>query len=234
VYGRRHGRRDLRFEASGGLLHGALVMRDKETDTYWSIITGGAIAGELAGTPLEELPLGEKARWKDWVTQHPDTVVLSVGGREHVEDNPYESYFASDAGFRAIEARDRRLETKDPIFAFQLDGRTYAVPFDAFEGGAVFTAGHRELFLHRPAGVEVFSSTRAFQGAEGDFARHADGWHHVPSGAHFEAKQGDFVGASDAEVPRLEGFDTYWYVWSLTHPDTEVLGPATPERSGAR
>jgi hypothetical protein len=234
VYGRRYGGRDLRFEASGGLLHASLVMRDKETDTYWSVITGDAIAGELAGTPLEELPLGEKTRWKDWVARHPDTVVLSVGGREHVEDNPYEGYFASPSGFRAVEARDRRLETKDPIFSFQMDGRRYAVPFEAFEGGAVFRAGDRELFLYRATDVEVFSSTRAFQGAEGDFVRRADGWHHLPSGARFDAKRGRFVGAPGAKVPKLEGFDTYWYVWSLTHPDTEVLAPRNPERSGAR
>jgi len=69
VYGRSYGGQDLRFEASGGLMHAALVMRDKETDTYWSIMTGDAIAGDLRGTPLEELPLGEKAQWKDWVAR---------------------------------------------------------------------------------------------------------------------------------------------------------------------
>jgi len=120
VYGRQYDGKDLRFEASGGLMHAALVMRDKETDSYWSIMTGDAIAGDLRGTRLEEWSLGEKAQWKDWVARHPNTLVLSVNGEEHVENNPYDNYFSSDSGFRDIAARDDRLETKAPVFTFQL------------------------------------------------------------------------------------------------------------------
>ena len=120
MYGRQYDGKDLRFEASGGLMHAALVMRDKETDSYWSIMTGDAIAGDLRGTRLEEWSLGEKAQWKDWVARHPNTLVLSVNGEEHVENNPYDNYFSSDSGFRDIAARDDRLETKAPVFTFQL------------------------------------------------------------------------------------------------------------------
>lgn len=221
MYGRHYDGKDLRFEASGGLMHAALVMRDKETNSYWSIMTGDAIAGDLAGTPLEELPLGEKAQWKDWVARHPDTVVLSVNGAEHVENNPYDNYFDSDSGFRGIEARDRRLETKDPIYSFQLDGRAYAVPFSVFEEGAVFEAGGRELFLYRPKGVAVHHSTLAFQGEAGDFARRAGGWYHEPSDTPLDPDRGGFGGSGSPS--RLEGLDTFWYMWSLTHPETEVL-----------
>jgi hypothetical protein len=229
VYGRHYDGKALRFEASGGLMHAALVMRDKETDTYWSIMTGDAIAGELAGTPLEELPIGEKAQWRDWVARHPDTVVLSVDGEEHVENNPYDNYFDSESGFRGLEARDRRLETKDPIYSFQLDGRAYAVPFPAFEGvGALFRAGGRELLLFRPEGVAIYYSTLAFQGSVGDFARRPDGWYHEPSGTRLDPERGGFVGSGSPS--RLEGFDTFWYMWSLTHPDTEVLSPPESAR----
>jgi hypothetical protein len=225
VYGRQYDGKDLRFEASGGLMYAALVMRDKETDSYWSIMTGDAIAGDLKGTPLEEWPLGEKAQWKDWAARHPDTLVLSVGGEEHVENNPYDNYFASDSGFRDIAARDRRLETKTPIYSFQLGEEKFAVPFSAFEDGAVFRAAGREIFLYRPGGVAFFFSTLAFQGAEGDFAREGDGWRNTSSGGQFDPEQGRF---KDSSVKRLHGFDTYWYMWSLTHPDTQVLKAASP------
>ena len=220
MYGRQYDGKDLRFEASGGLMHAALVMRDKETDSYWSIMTGDAIAGDLEGTPLEEWPLGEKAQWKDWVARHPATLVLSVGGEEHVENNPYDNYFASDSGFRDLAARDGRLETKEPIYSFQIGDKKYAVPFSAFEGGAVVRAGGREAFLYRPADVAVFYSTLAFQGTEGTFERRQGGWHHAPTGARLDPGAGGFEAAE-----RLDGFDTYWYMWSLTHPDTEVLEP---------
>jgi len=98
----------------------SLVMRDRETDSWWSIMTSDAIGGELNGADLVELPKGEKTTWKDWRQRHPDTLVLSVGGEEHVENNPYDNYFSSDSGFRDIAARDDRLETKAPVFTFQL------------------------------------------------------------------------------------------------------------------
>jgi hypothetical protein len=224
VYGRQYDGKDLRFEASGGLMHAALVMRDKETDSYWSIMTGDAIAGDLKGTPLEEWPLGEKAQWGDWVARHPDTLVLSVNGEEHVENNPYDNYFSSDSGFRDLAARDDRLETKAPIYSFQLGDGKFAVPFSSFEGGAVFRAGGREVLLYRPRGVAVFYSTLAFTGAEGEFERGGEGWRHVPSGEKLDPESGRFGSAS---TERLDGFDTYWYMWSLTHPDTAVLKPAS-------
>jgi len=211
-------------------MHAALVMRDKETDSYWSIMTGDAIAGDLKGTALEEWPLGEKAQWKDWVARHPDTLVLSVNGEEHVEDNPYDNYFASDSGFREIAARDGRLETKVPIYSFQLGEGKFAAPFSAFEEGAVFRVGGREIFLYRPAGVAVFYSTLAFQGREGEFVRNGGTWIHEPSGARLDPNRGRFAGTGGAasSVKRLEGFDTFWYMWSLTHPDTDVLTPVRP------
>lgn len=229
MYGRRYKGRSLRFEASGGLLHGAMVMRDKETGSYWSIITGDAIAGDFAGTPLGLWPLAEKARWKDWVARHPDTIALSVNGQEHVDANPHESYYTSAAGFRGIAASDRRLVTKSPVYSFRLGEQEYAVPFSAFEDGAIFRAGGREMFLYRPRGAEVFRSSLAFVGAEGAFAYQERGWFHEPSGTFFNPDKGCFVSAtgSEAAVERLEGFDTYWYMWSLTHPGAHVLAPAS-------
>jgi hypothetical protein len=144
-----------------------------------------------------------------------------VAGQEHVENNPYDNYFASDSGFRDLAARDQRLGTKEPIYSFQIGAGKYAVPFSAFEGGAVVRAGGRAVFLYRPADVAVFYSTLAFQGAEGAFERREGAWHHVPSGARLDTGAASFGGAE-----RLDGFDTYWYMWSLTHPDTEVLKPA--------
>ena len=55
MYSREYQGRALNFEASGGLLNASLVMQDKETDTYWSIIEGKAIAGEKElGVKTEE------------------------------------------------------------------------------------------------------------------------------------------------------------------------------------
>jgi len=228
VYGRRYAGRELTFEASGGLLHSALVMRDRETGSYWPILTGAAAAGPLRGTRLEELPGSAKMAWQDWRRLHPDTVVLSVGGVEHISNNPYDQYFASDSGFREASAKDKRLPTKEPVWAFELDGRRFAAPFRAFEGGAAFHVGERWVFLYRPKGASLYSSTRALA-AEGRIRRTEGGWVHEPSGGRFDPSRGTFVGAAAGDIHGLPGLDTFWYVWSLTHPGTELL-LASPSR----
>ena len=225
MYGRDYGGKQLHFEASGGLLHASLVMRDKETDSWWSLMDERALAGELAGTRLHELPVSTKTQWKRWVTDHPDTLVLSVDGKEHESTNPYENYFASDEGFRGVVVEDERLPTKAPIFAFQIEERAFAAQFASFENGALFEAGSQQVFLYRPTGVAVFHSTVAFHAAAPGFRRDERGWIHVASGARFDAEQGRFSGG-DALPDRLPGFDTYWFNWSMNNPDSEILAAA--------
>jgi hypothetical protein len=212
----------LRFEPSGGLLHAALVMRDRETGSYWPIMTGRAESGKLKGNRLQELPVGVKTTWNDWLRQHPESVVLSVGGVEHVENNPYDQYFASDSGFRETSAADQRLPTKEPIWAFELDGRRFAVPFRAFADGQAFRVADRWIFLYRPKGASLYSSTQAWA-TVGTFTRIDGTWVQQPSGGRFEAARGTFAGAGGTDPRPLPGFDTFWYVWSLTHRDTEVV-----------
>ena len=92
MYGRSHDGQDLNFEASGALESASLVMRDRETDSWWSLMSSQAIGGELDGSGLDEMVASEKAQWSDGVSRHPDTLVLSVDGVEHGESNRYDNY----------------------------------------------------------------------------------------------------------------------------------------------
>ena len=78
MYDRNYDGKTLSFEPSGGLMNASLVMQDRETDTFWSIMSGKAEAGALDGTALIELPVSEKMSWAEWRARHPDTLVLSV------------------------------------------------------------------------------------------------------------------------------------------------------------
>jgi hypothetical protein len=236
VYARRYGEDLLTFEASGGLLHGALVMNDDESGSYWSIMQGEAIAGARAGASLKELPHGEKTTWSDWLTRHPETEVLSLGGVEDLPgQSPYANYFASERGFRGLSASDDRLPTKASIFAFHLDGRAVAVPHTALAGGAAFSLGQesepRWIFLHRPAGASMFRSTSAWISAAG-FERRQGRWRERGSGATFDPARGRWESSAETSPAALPGFDTFWYVWSLTNPATELLEPPQSHRGG--
>ena len=187
MYGRDYEGQTVNFEASGGLVHSSLVMQDKETDTYWSIMKGVALAGELEGTELVELPFGEKIQWRHWKARHPDTLVLSVEGREDGVD-AYADYFRDSRGFRGEQASDDRLETKEPIFAFHYDGAPYAARQKHIENGAVFELEDGSfVFLYRRKGSSMFQSTRAFHSRAGFTAEGNDDWVETGTGARFEA-----------------------------------------------
>ena len=184
-----------RFEPSGSLYHSALVMKDSATNSYWAVISSQAIGGPDSGTALAHLPISEKTTWGAWRAKHPGTLVLSVDGAEDVRSNPYEHYFGSDDTFRGAKSKDPRLPDKEPIFAFRLGARSFAVPHRSIEGGWRGEAAGTAIILHRPKGASIYQSTSAHRAG----------------------------GEGGAGTP-LEGVDTFWYVWSNYYPRTEILG----------
>lgn len=194
----------------------SLVMRDRETDSWWSIMTSDAIGGELDGTDLVELPQGEKATWKDWRKRHPDTLVLSVDGAEHIDNNPYDNYFASEGTFRDLKIDDQRLAPKDSIYSFWWGDEPYAVPHTAYPGGRVLEVegwGDKRLFLYRGKKASIFESSQAWV---------------VPATLADQTKKSKdllaLLTSGDAErAERLTGFDTFWYNWVSVNQNTHLV-----------
>ena len=204
-------------------------MQDRETDTYWSIMSGKAEAGALNGTALVELPVSEKMSWAEWRARHPDTLVLSVtrtardGETVSLQDpgsDAYGNYFAGDEGYRGTEATDGRLDTKDQIHAFLHDGVAYAIDLRRVVGGKAFELHDGSwVLVYREATDKMFRGSSAFLSGSG-FEQRGGSWFEIATGTEFNAITRDFGGAP---VERLNGFDTFWYTWSLTHTDTELL-----------
>ena len=173
-----------------------------------------AIGGSMEGSELVELPISEKATWGDWRSRHPNTLVLSVDGREHVAKNPYDAYFSSDGTFRNLEIDDKRLPAKEPIYTFFLDGTPYAVPHKAYLGGKLFPLeGGRKLFLYRKPGASMFESSRAWIVEPPALSGIDD------PNAILDMLE-DPEGQSSNEVG---GFDTFWYSWVAINEQTELL-----------
>jgi hypothetical protein len=230
VYDRDYGDQILSFEPSGALMNACLVMRDRETDSWWSMMSGEAIGGEMEGFPLMNMPAGEKIQWGDWRSRYPQTRVLIVEGSVHDERDPYEGYFTSDRGFRGLEAEDDRLPTKAPIFTFKIDGVSYAVSYERFAGGAVFQVADQEVFLFREADAPLFATTLAFSAPvfssiEGNRIRFVQNlWYDLVTGAAFSPEDGFVSQNKDRRAPkRLPGLDTFWYIWSRTYEEGILL-----------
>ena len=224
MYGREYNGKTYTLEASGGLINGSLVMQDKETDSYWFIMSDEVISGELKGTKIKELPISTKMRWKDWVKKHPNTLVLSVKGKEDVAFNRYENYFASTEGFRGLKAKDTRLHTKQPIYSFHFEGEAYAVPYFLMEDGRSFELREDlRVFFYRPKEADILHSTVAYFSHSGNFQKKKDAWIHESSNCIFDSNSSLFTGGNGNCPTRLNGFDTFWYNWSLNNPGTKIL-----------
>ncbi|MEA2002108.1 MAG: DUF3179 domain-containing protein, partial [Actinomycetota bacterium] len=85
VYDRRLDGDVLSFGNTSALYESDLVMVDRATGSYWWQVAGTAIVGPLSGAALEPFP-SAVATWDDWVTTHPDTLVLT---QDTGFDRPY-------------------------------------------------------------------------------------------------------------------------------------------------
>ena len=234
MYSRDVSGRVRNFEASGSLYHSALVMRDNVTDSFWAVISSEAIGGADQGTPLEALQVSEKITWGEWKSRHPSTVILSVDGVEDVVSSPYENYYNSDETHQDMKTADTRLPNKEPVFAFQIDDRQFAIPHAAIEGGWVGQAGGTVVFLFRPEGASIYRSTaaRRLDWTAAQLRIEDDGRLWVaPALGPLDPGTGKPTGEAGRSAP-LEGLDTFWHIWSTYHTSTELLeaAPAPSER----
>ena len=218
MYGRsREDGSVLNFEASGALETASLVMRDRETDSWWSLMGSRSIAGQLEGEQLDEMDVSRKTQWSDWVARHPDTLVLSVEGVEHVEESHYDRYFDDNKTFRDAKLEDERLEAKQPIYSFWWDGAPAAVSHDLLDGGVVLRLPDPDhvLVAWRKAGESIYASTWAkivkLQDAERIGSAHKT----------LDAAEAGEIDSSSPEG----GYDTFWYTWVNVNPETVLLQP---------
>jgi len=120
---------EVEFGTSGLLWNSDLVMYDRKTDSLWSQITGTAIIGEMTGSQLQSIPTLETARWKDWKSAHPDTVVLSRNtGYSRPYDTSEDIYGIYQPNFIGIGVtfNDTRLQSNAIVYGIAIGNATKA------------------------------------------------------------------------------------------------------------
>ena len=93
VFDRRLDGQLLEFGVSGMLRHSDMIMYDRQTDSWWQQYTGTAIAGELTGARLTQLPALLES-WQSFTDRHPDGLVMAepTSHNRPYGLNPYEGY----------------------------------------------------------------------------------------------------------------------------------------------
>jgi hypothetical protein len=121
VYDPRANARRYTFGVSGLLYQQNLLFFDHETESLWSQLRGGAVAGPLGGTSLRLLPVN-MTTWRSWKAKHPQTLVLSfqTGYKRDYSLDPYRDF-----------PLDRHL-----AFVISINGETKIYPFSELKKAA--------------------------------------------------------------------------------------------------
>ncbi|MEP6995211.1 MAG: DUF3179 domain-containing (seleno)protein, partial [Acidobacteriota bacterium] len=130
ILDRRVAGRTLTFENSGALWRDMLVLRDRETHTYWTPATGLALSGPLEGQRLRILPASMTTS-EAWEELLPETLCLETGDLSAVPLRIKLYTRSSWEGVSGMQTADRRFPAKDRVFL--VSAGTEAVAFSSAE-----------------------------------------------------------------------------------------------------
>jgi hypothetical protein len=230
------------FGSSGFLFRSNKLMYDRQTRTLWNQLTGEPVLGPLVGTGvgLEVLPVVVTS-WGDWLAQHPDTRVLDINTgyqRPYKPGAAYGSYFADPDTMFPVWQRSKLLETKDRIYALQVDGIPKAYPVDLLVAEQVVndTIGETALVLIAARGeitVQSGQTTRYNAGGEvRAYNRMGESFSPGPdadtlldsSGGVWKVTEEALVGPRGELAARVSGHLAYWFGWYSFFPNTLLYG----------
>jgi len=155
------------FGVSGLLYKRNLLLYDHETDSLWSQIAGMAVTGELAGTPLELLPITQTT-WARWKSEHPQTLALSfhTGFRREYSMDPYRDWIMDRRPALAVIVNGSvqlypfsELKKAGTPFTDDIAGVQLTILFDSRDQTATVHGPNAEPIPHF---VAFFSDARAF------------------------------------------------------------------------
>jgi hypothetical protein len=167
VYDPRADGRRYTFGVSGLLYRQNLMFFDHETESLWSQLRGGAVAGPLAGTSLRLLPV-TMTTWRSWKAEHPQTLVLSfqTGYKRDYSRDPYRDWLLDRRMALVISSKGQtkiypysELKKAGPALHDDLAGLMFTIMFDAKQQSATVkpTSGETPPYF-----VAFLGNVRAF------------------------------------------------------------------------
>lgn len=146
MYARTLQGKRLTFELWPGLERGVLVMRDRETGSLWSQLTGLALDGSLRGQSLRLLPTSVVSL-TTWQRLHPDSGVYSAASPFFfISDSSYSlgrgpqthsQYVLGTRVGSAARAYPLTLLDRTPVIEDELGGVPIVIGYDPVEGSGL-------------------------------------------------------------------------------------------------
>jgi hypothetical protein len=230
-----HQSKPISFGVSGRLWKDALVMYDRETGSFWSHVTGGAIHGPLKGQALKPYPASHTT-WTRWRRLHPDTLVLSKQTALGIEGtrNAYERYVEDPEKLGIFGTRnpDTVLPGKEFVLGLSLGNTIVAYPYrelnrqrlvqDAMSGEPILVA-----FSAREATAVAFSRRVGEQVLEFSNVREVNGdlvMEDRQTGSTWQALTGTAISGKliGSRLRQLPATRAFWFAWKGFYPGTRL------------
>lgn len=246
------------FSSSGLVYESDQLMYDRETGSLWSPLLGRPLVGPLVATAagtsgpwLDAWPV-VTARWGEWVTRHPDTMVLAAetgASRSYLLGFPHLEYFSSGDTAFPVSSTDGRQLTKAWVYGLEVDGTSKAYPLRTVfaEGVVNDRVAEQDLVLvgeGRGRGIRVdgelpgYGEVRYFAGGTiRAYARPAGvtftrgftaGTVLDQGGQTWQVTEEALVSRTGDVAPRLFGQLLYWFAWQAFHAGTDVYETMIP------
>lgn len=229
--------RTLGFGVTGNLVNNNSILYDQNTGSFWPQITGVAFAGPLKGKRLTRFPM----LWTTWEQASevfPEAKVLSrsTGFSRTYDRDPYGdyskggSYYFDEMIVYPLTKWDKRLPPKERIYAFPSDsGQTYGLRKDQVAQRKVvqFLANLTPMVaLYDPRLQLVRVFRRTIEGQTLDLEFVGGEIRDKQSKSTWDPAGRCLSGALWGEnLPRVTGFDTFWFAYAAFFPAVEIIPP---------
>lgn len=246
AFDRRLGRRPHDFGTTGNLYKSALVMYDRQTESWWWQPSGEAIVGRLAGSRLTMLP-SQIVSWEAFRAAHPGGQVLSreTGYSRPYGRNPYVGYDdIASSPFLYLGGRDPRLRPMERVVTVSIGREDAAYPFRVlaqagvvhdrvggtpivvfFQKGTASALDRSEIAASRDVGAAAIFSP-VVNGRALTFEPHGTQFTDAQSRSAWnllgQATAGRLAGRRLA--PIVHG-NHFWFSWASYKPQTRVYAP---------
>lgn len=237
------------FGTSGLLYHSNKLMYDHQTRTLWNQFTGRPVLGALAAsnTDLKPLPV-VVTKWESWRKAHPETTVLDLNTgyeRRYKLGAAYGDYFASNRVMYSVGPKNNILPAKSLIFGIHLDDSSKAFPVERVAAERIVNdaVGRTPVVLVAPEGTITVSgivlrngglnsrqfsynaggTVRAYERTDRTFHAGPDATSLTDAdGQLWKTTEEALIGPQGQSLQRVNGFQSYWFAWSVFNPDTVV------------
>jgi len=216
------------FEASGSLWQDALVMRDRQTASLWSQVSGTCISGLMEGTTLVQYP-AHYSTFAQYKKEYPNGRLLKkeVKGQD---GSYYDEYFANKTklGIFGRIGSFTRLEAKEKIFGIRLDNSEVAVT-EAFMAQNRYRLIETEngiilIYYHPGSGtVNAFDLPSSWSDSIDDihvgessisFGNETNAW---------SLSTGHVISGGGNSLSPVAVITAFWFAWVSFFPETELI-----------